>query len=148
MNPKYKIYLYGVAAIVVLIILYKITKGIGRLGARRRETKEERGEAEAELRTTDLFNPLYYKDIAHAPLGEGVAKNRAITLRKSMAFLGTREEKLFGVFAGLKNKINISEISEAYYKKYKRDLRADILKELTKKEQVELLEIINALPNF
>jgi len=140
---------YLAGFILVLFIIYKLLSAVGiiKTGKQKRAAKE-RQEAVASLRTEEYFNPDFYRDKKFKSIGSNAAILYAQQLRKSMRGLGTDEEAIYSVFGKLMNKCNISEVAAAYYNQYKRDLQTDLNNELTDRDTVPLMEIINGLPNF
>jgi hypothetical protein len=136
------------AVIVVIFVVYKIMTGLGliKTGAKKKAEAEQKLSIE-ELRTTDYFNPEYYKDKFFKKIGVNLASDLAHELRKATRGIGTNEEMIYSAFSKLDNKVNISEVAEQYQLHYKTDLRAKLLDELSDKEKVILNELINKLPN-
>ena len=137
------------AALIVVFLIYKIFAGVGliKTTAKKKELSK-RTEAEAKLRSSEYFNPLFLKgrlDQYKNKLGNQ-AKDYSGQLRKAIAGLGTNEETIFSIFGRLKNKWNIGEISMYYRGSFNRDLLSDLLNDLTDKEQLILWDIINKLP--
>jgi hypothetical protein len=139
---------YIAGFIIVLFVLYKIMSSIGiiKTGKRKREDQEKDAAVE-DLRTEEIFSPDYYKNRKFKSLGSNAAGLYAKNIRKAIRGIGTDEELLYTTFNKLYNKCNVSEIAELYFKEYKNDLQADLLNELTDKETVALMNIINDLPN-
>jgi len=139
--------LYLLGALIVLFLVYKIMTGLGIIKSKKKEfAKIEKTEAVEDLRTSGYFNPDYCIQHIFAKIGNNAADLYAEQLRKAMRGFGTNEETIFTVFGSIKNKGNISEIANRYYLKFKRNLRTDILNELTDKEKVELNNLIKKLP--
>lgn len=138
---------YIAGFIIVLFVLYKILSGIGiiKTGKRKQQDKEKDAAVE-DLRTEQIFSPDYYKNKKFKSLGSNAAGEYAKNIRKAIRGIGTDEELLYTTFNKLYNKCNVSEIAEIYFNKYKNDLQADLLNELTDKETVQLMNIINDLP--
>lgn len=139
-----KLILMGVGALLIVLFLNKI---LGMIGIRRSAKRLEQDEAEETLLTMPYFDPLYHTTQPHKELGDTAAAKYADELHKAVSFIGTNEDLIYSTFGKLGNKTQISEIVAQYYKKKKKDLRARLLKELNKKEQVKLYNIIKTLPN-
>ena len=139
---------YIAGFIIALFVIYKILSAVGiiKTGKKKREQKEK-AEALTELRTSDYFSPDYYKNKKFKSIGVNAADSYAVKLRKAVRGAGTDEESIYSTFGKLFNKCNISEVAERYYMKYKNDLQTDLLNDLTEKETLNLINIINALPN-
>lgn len=144
-NDKIKIALTIVVIFIVLFLVFKIA---GKIGLIETKKDKEKKRAVETLTLLEYFNPAYFKNKSFKPLGSVISDALAVDIRKSIKGFGTNEDLLFSTFSKLKNKINISEVAEAYYKKYQSDLKADILKDLNDTEKEKLMFIINSLPNF
>jgi hypothetical protein len=139
---------YLLGFVVVLVIVYKLLAAVGIIKtAKARKTAAAKVQAVTQLRTEDYFSPTYYKDKKFKSIGSNAANLYAQNLRKAVRGWGTDEESIFSTFGKLYNKCNISEVSEKYYLQYGRDLQTDLLDDLTDKETVELMDIVNSLPN-
>lgn len=149
MNDKMiKMALVLVAALFALFFLNKILRRTGLFKGRRGKARDKKRENLKEMREIPYFSPEYKNTITgYKELPEQIAIDNARTVRKSVRGFGTREENLYSVFQNLFNKVNISQISQQYFKIYKRDMKADILKDLKDKEKSILMDIINTLPD-
>jgi hypothetical protein len=136
---KQKLIIIVVILIVVLLFIDQILKAIGlkKSGADRAEEN-----AISDLRTLPQFDPLYSKGKAFKPIGLNQSNVYAEQLRKSIRGIGTDEEIIYSTFGKLNNKMNISEVAESFYLKYKTDLRAALLSDLKDSEKVKLMQII------
>lgn len=138
-----------IGIVIALIVVYKIMTSIGliKTGAKKREEKAE-SDAEAAIRENNYFDPyILEKYKSYVPLGDKKARELTIDLRSALSGPGTNEESVFEVFGKLKNKLNIAELSFYYKGAYKRNLKTDLLNELTDEEQLTLNQIISKLPN-
>lgn len=139
---------YFIGILVILFVIYKI---LGKLGiiktAEKKEAEKNETEAVNELRTNDLFDPQYWKGKYYRVIGKDNANILAGRLRVAMQGLGTDEEMILTTFGKLKCKINVSEVTYAYAQLYKRDLRLDMIDELSDSEMNEVWQIIKKLPN-
>lgn len=139
------LYLFG--ALIALFLIYKIFSGLGIIKSKKKAIEQaEKKEAVEDLRTTDVFNPDYALKYTFNKIGNNAADLYAEQLRKAMRGMGTNEEIIFSIFGSLKCRGNISEIANRYYLKFKRNLRADLLNELTDKESLQLNNLIKKLP--
>jgi len=139
---------YLIGFVIVLLVLYKILSAVGIIKTSKRKRADKEKDAAVEmLRTDEYFDPDYYKVRKFKSLGSNAANLYAQHIRKAIRGIGTDEEMLYATFGKFYNKCNVSEVSESYFKQYKNDLQADLLNDLTDKEVVNLMEIINGLPN-
>lgn len=140
------VYLAGF--LIALFVVYKLLSALGIIkSAKRRRTIEEQNAAVDMLRTDEYFDPAYYKGQKFKSIGGNAANLYAQHLRKALGGAGTDEELVYATFGKLFNKCNVSEVAARYYLQYGKDLQADLLGDLSKKEVAELMEIINDLPN-
>lgn len=144
---KGKLLIMAVGLLMVLLFLNKI---LTMVGIRKSKTRLEKEEAENSLNTMKYFEPNYHKTVPHKQLGESMAQHYAKELNKAWKFLrptlGVDEELILSTFGKFGNKVQISEVVEQYYLMRKEDLRSRIMKELNRKEQVRLFNIIQNLP--
>lgn len=137
---------YIIGAILALFIVYRILSAVGIIkSGKKKKADQAKERALSDIRTMEEFNPLWGDTATFARIGDSPADKYAEDLRKAMRGLGTKEENIYSTFAKLKNRGNISEVAKAYQKKFKRDLRSDILKELTDKEVSLLYTVIAQL---
>ena len=143
---------YFIAIIIVLYIVYKILAAVGliKTPAKKREENEE-ASAMTMIRTDEYFDPLYIQKNnligQHKSLGANAGIQYAQDLRAALKGAGTDEEAVFTTFGKLYNKINVSEVSGRYLVQYNRDLRTDLLNDLSASEVTTLMNIINGLPD-
>lgn len=134
----------------LLFILFFLNKIMSIIGIRKSKTRIEKDEAEENLNTMKYFEPGYYKTVPHKPLGDTMAGQYAKDLNKAWKFfrptLTVNEDLIFSTFGKLDNKVQISEVANQYYLMRSEDLRSRIMKELNRKEQVKLFNIIQSLP--
>jgi hypothetical protein len=140
--------LYLIGGLIVLFLIYKIMTGLGLLKTRESKAKDILKENSlSDFRTMPEFNPVFKDKGIFVSIGLNAASLYAEDLHKAIRGIGTNEERIYTTFGKLKCKGNISEVASQYYLKFKRDLRTDILNDLTDKEIVILTGIINTLPN-
>ena len=138
--------LYLIGGLVAIFLIYKIMTGLGLLKTRESKAKDIRKEQSlSDFRTMEEFNPAYIDKNVFTKIGLNAAALYAEDLHKAIRGLGTNEERIYTTFGKLKCKGNISEVASQYFLKFNRDLRTDILNDLTDKEIVILTGIINAL---
>jgi hypothetical protein len=140
---------YILGFVIVLVIVYKLLSAVGIIKtAKRKRSDKEQSEAIKMLRTDEYFDPTYYSGKKFKSIGGNAANLYAQNLRRAIRGIGTDEEMIYSTFGKLYNKCNVSEVASSYLLQYKRDLQADLLDDLTKKEIATLMNIINGLPNF
>jgi len=66
----------------------------------------------------------------------------------SKGWFNDDEDKLYGVFKGLKTKSQVSYLSDIFWNKYKKDMISFIMGFLSNSDLVKLYNIIDKLPNF
>jgi hypothetical protein len=138
---------YIVGIILVIFIVIKALQKIGLVASKEKRAREaEKVEALDNIRTDDYWNPNYYKGKSFKSLGSNLAETYAKELRRSLRGIGTDEEQINVTFGKMFNVINISEVAEKYYLMYKNSLQADLLNDLSDKEIVTLMNVINDLP--
>lgn len=140
---KTKIIMVIIIGIILFLFLDQILKVFGL-----KKDKDDKAEdlLVTDLRTNPYFDPMLYKGKAFAALGESVANSYANDIHKALGFFNDNEESIYSTFAKFKNKMNISEVSEAYYKNNNKHLLNDILNFLNDKEKAILQNVIKNLP--
>lgn len=140
--------LYLIGGLIMLFIVYKVMTGLGLIKTGQKKREDYKKETSlSDLRTMEQFNPSYKDTNVFTKVGLNFSNDAAEKLHKAIRGIGTDEESIYTTFATFKNKGTISEVASQYLLKFKRDLRTDILNELTKKEVPILMDIINTLPN-
>lgn len=143
MNDKTKLIL---AIGILIIIFFTINKILIKLGIVKSAKQLEQDKLAERLETNKYFNPLTQKKENFKKLSVIEANTYAERLHKAIKGFGTDEESVYSIFSTLPNKNSISQISEAYYLKYNKDLLSDINNDLNTKEKAKLQSIINNLP--
>jgi len=139
---------YFIGIIIILFVVYKILAATGLIKTQAKKKEEALKDAAVDtLRTDDIFNPEYYFNKKFQSLGNQYITAYSNELRKAMTGLGTDEEAIFVVFGNLKNKCNVSELAAGYKYKFNRNLKTDLLNELSEKDAATLIGIVNKLPN-
>ena len=143
-----------IGLLIVLFIVYKLMAAVGLIKTGAAKKEEVAGAAAVtSLETFDYFNPDFYMGKTFSGLSLEQADVAAKNLRKAMRGIGTDEELIYSTFAGLKCKMNISQVADLY----KQDsgilglgsdnLQNDLLNDLKPTEVTKLMTIINKLPN-
>jgi hypothetical protein len=144
-----------IGIVVVLYIVYKILGAVGLV----KTPAKKRAEAETKaaismIRTDEYFDPMYVK--THNLIGQykSIGANAGVKYSQDIhdsiyGFLkiGTNAEEIFSTFGKLYNKVNVSEVALNYLVQYNRDMRADLLNNLSDQHITDLMNIINGLPN-
>jgi len=138
---------YAIPIIVVLYILNVVLKRMGLIqsGREKRNTREEKAGAK-EIVTTDYLKSDYHKGKSFTPMADSLLKKYAKQLGAALRFWGTDEPLVFSTFKSLSNKMNVSQVSEMYYKIYQEDLRAALVNDLNNEDLATVNEIIDSLP--
>ena len=143
---------YIIGILIVLYIVYKVLAAVGLVktaAAKKKEAAE--AAATTEITVGNFWQPDYWKtQTGFSKLGVENAKEFATDIHDSIyGFLkiGTNAAKIMTTFGRCYNKINVSEISDAYNQKYERDMQADLLNNLTDEHIAQLVSIVNNLPN-
>ena len=146
---KNKVLLYGGIAVLALIFFGTAIRKILKSPARqqRQEDRKEKKQVEKVMSASDAFDVNFWQSFGKDDTQKILADKYAKTLRKAMRGLGTKESSIMGVFSNIKSKSGVSLVSWAYYNRYKRSLVTDLVKELTKKENVVLMRMVDKMSN-
>lgn len=160
-----KAFLYTLAAIVVLFVVYQVMKrtGLIKTFAQRKTARLVEKSARNEKITTgtqkaqtkdvkillsasDFFNPALWKDqSADLLMKQDVARSKATNIRSALKGPGTNESKVMKAFRNLTSKYMVSQIAFHYAANFKRDLLTDLVSDMNKTELNELYNIIKIL---
>lgn len=139
-----------IGIVVALFIVYKIlgATGLVKTSAKKKEIAEENAAIDT-VRTADIFDPTYYFKFEgkFKSLGNNKITQMSNELFKALVGPGTDEERIYIVFGNIYNKLNVSELAAGYKYKFNRDLRLDLLGDLSKRDMATLMALINKLPN-
>lgn len=160
-----KIYIYGLITLIVLIILYFGLKRLGLIKSgvqRRTDRKEERASRDSQIQAakekgekkiivstinrSDYFKPQLYKNYGMSKWLTGNKSNDlAQQINDAFGMFNDVEEEIYDVFRQLEYKIQVSQISEAYSKSFKKDLAGVLIDKLSKSELQQVFIIIDQL---
>jgi hypothetical protein len=140
---KNKIIFYIILGLVILFALDQILKAIG---LKKDKADKDATKAAANLRTSEYFDPMFYRGKAFSSLGKSVSNQYAKEIKSALGLFNDNEEAIYTIFGKLKCKMNISEIAESYYELYGKQMLPSILANLSEKEMYILNDIINKLP--
>jgi len=134
-----------IAAIFVIIIVWRV---LGKVGLVESKESRQKKEAVENFQTSPYFDKDYYKNKSFKSLGAEPAKQYAKEIYNTHGVFNDSEDTLYSIFGNLKNKVNISEVAEQFYKLYGKDMKGYIANFLDDKEQAKLQTVISKLPNF
>jgi hypothetical protein len=144
---------YFIGILVLLFIVYKVLQKFGLI----KTSAEKKAEVQQQtaitaMRDEDIFDPFYVKDNKEGyTLLDTKADIYANDIHDSIyGFLkaGTNYEKIFSTFGKMKCKLNISETALAYTIDFEnRDMRADIMNNLSDQHIADLMAMIKKLPD-
>lgn len=103
---------------------------------------------------SDAFNINYWQNLgktlkkSYLMLKMAAADGYAKDIDSSWGVFDDDEDKIYGVFRALKDHVQVSQISDRYYKKKKINLIDDMRSRLSKDEVGEVLKIVNKLPPY
>lgn len=81
-------------------------------------------------------------------LHNAAASRYAKDIQDSFSIWGDDEQRIFGVFRSLKDKVQLSQVASAYQSKYKTNLIDVLSDNLSQKEISTILSITGNLPNY
>lgn len=103
---------------------------------------------------SDAFNINYWQNLgktlkkSYLMLKMAAADGYAKDIDGSWGVFDDDEDKIYGVFRALKDHVQVSQVSDRYYKKKKINLIDDMRSRLAKDEVGEVLKIVNKLPPY
>jgi len=159
---KRQIIIYAIIAVILIVVLYFGLKKFGLI--RTKEQKQTAKETEkiklekkvvkTSINKSQYFKPSFYKD---RPTGELIspieANQYAETIHEGfnihfyniLGDLNIDEEEIYGAFRALTYKAQVSQIAEAYNKKFKSDLAGDLLIHMNKGQMQIVYQITDSL---
>lgn len=153
-TQKTELFIYGLIAVVVLILLYSLMKKFGLIKSKaqreatqaKQETRIEKQQIKELLSDVDWFKPGMWQTIpAQRLYTTAYARSLAEKIHNSFGLLIDKETQIFGVFRSLKDRANVSQIAFSYLAKYNKDLLGELLDRLNKSELQTIYNIINAI---
>ena len=159
-----KLILLGIISLIVLYIVYKILTSISdKIGI---TESTEKKEADSKLIESKFFEPDFFKgETGFKPLGESMAKVCADNIYDAIGARGwggitnllTDDNKILSTFATLDNKIQISEVANAYKINHSKsnifspndsgDLKADLVNTMGSSAHEKLVNLLLKLPD-
>ncbi len=103
---------------------------------------------------SDAFNINYWQNLgkslkkSYLLLKMAAADGYAKDIDSSWGIFDDDEDKIYGVFRALKDHVQVSQVSDRYYKKKKINLIDDMRSRLSKDEVGEVLKIVNKMPPY
>jgi len=149
-NIPPQVIFYGISTLIIVWVIYLALKRIGLIkSATKIRAEKDEARALKELRNAEFFNPNLYKEDKYSLvnlLSNDVANQYAKDIKKSWGWFNDDEAAVYSVFRKMANKIQISQIADAYAQLYKADLLGDIEYYLNAKERAFLWNIIDSKP--
>lgn len=156
-------FIYLIITIVVLIVVYQSMKRLGLVQTwytRRHDKKQEELKHEQEVKeitaVSDInkapfFKPTYYKSFpSNVLLSEKEALDYANKLGHAMGkwwWQPDDEAAIYNVFRSLDNKVQVSQVAEAYSNMWNVDLVGYLIERLDSSEISIIMDIVNELPD-
>jgi len=144
---------YFIGILVLLFIVYKVLQKFGLIKtSAEKKALNVQQTAITTMRDEDIFDPYFIKDnkAGYTLLGTK-ADVYANDIHDSIyGFLkfGTNFEKIFSTFGKMQCKYNVSETALAYVIDFEgRDMRADLLNNLSDQHIADLMAMIHKLPD-
>jgi hypothetical protein len=147
---------YFIGILILLFIVYKVLQKIGLIKTSAEKKAENvQQTAITTMRIEDVFDPTFIKDNmdGYTTLGNTKSDWYAASIHDSiygyiLPQFGTNFEEIFSTFGKMNCKLNISETALAYYQSFSgRDMRADLLNNLSDQHIADLMAMINKLPD-
>lgn len=105
------------------------------------------------LSAEEAFDVYYAEELSKKIKGivlikPDVAARYAKDIYDSWGIIDDDEDKVYGVFRNLKDKVQVSQVARAYKDAYKVNLIDKLRAKLTDNETNQVLKIVNALPRY
>jgi hypothetical protein len=109
--------------------------------------------ATAGLEDSDAFDIRYWKDLSakikkpYYMLKAAAADSYAKDINDAFGWIFNNKDKIYGVFRAMKDKVQVSQMSNAYYIKYKINLIDDLRSHISD-EMGQVMKIVGKLPDY
>ena len=105
------------------------------------------------LGSEEAFDVNYWDEVIKKVKGvmllkTEVAKKYAREIYDAWSFWGDDEDKIYSVFRNLRDKVQVSQVADAYKDDYGVNLIEKIRSKLSEMEINQVLQIVNALPRY
>ncbi|GFS26137.1 hypothetical protein ElyMa_005204000 [Elysia marginata] len=94
------------------------------------------------------FQPAYHRNSGSSLkiATDQEIQTKAELIHDAFGFLNDDEEKIIGVFNSFSSKVDISRLTDFYFKKYEKDLYATLKGGLDSEEMAEIIDIVKRKP--
>jgi len=139
--------------VVVLFVIYKILASVGLISTpASRKAAADKLAARQQLLSSEYFSPTYFHDHLgeYTSIGQDASyayADRIYEALGSISSITTDFDAIQGVFLSLNCKTNISEVAGGYAVNHSAYLNKDLSDGLSDNKCLELMNIINKLPN-
>lgn len=147
---------YIIGAILITIVFYLLLKKIG-LIPDKDDVREDKAKTDLlidaltagkDFRETDIFDTDKYINVSSSKLlSEPELLNIATIIDNSWGFFNDDEDAIYMAFRMVDRKIQLSQLSDFYTKKFKRDLHSDIMDKMNPEEHALIWQIILNMQN-
>ena len=135
---------YAIPIIAVLFILTVVMRRIGLIKTKESKALDKKAN---NIVTTDVLNPSKYQSTYNFKrISPEILGTYVDDIHEATDGWGTDEATIYSTFKKLYNKLNVSQLAEAYRIKFGKDLRAVLVDELDTTELAKLDSIISSLP--
>ena len=141
-----KLIAYGVGLLLLLFIVYKFLQKIHLIPTQEDETARELG-------NKNFWSPSFYIDAAKQGkkpviLTQGSARRLSDEIWDSKGVFNDDEDAVYGVFRQLKNRAQISFLSEYFFRYKNRDLYEFLNTFMSNEELAKLSDRLSQLPAY
>lgn len=137
-----RLVIFGLIALIIIWVLTTIFK---RIGIIKSDEQKEIERLAAGIDKIQEFNPMTNQTKTFKRLSDVEVLQAVNRIVKALQGWGTNESALFSVFKTLDNKMQISQISEKWFKNFGTDMLTEIKNELRESELATLNKIISNL---
>lgn len=137
-----------ISIVIIIIILVVVFGLLFKWGLFTRKEKRIERDIDEIVKKKNFFNPNLWKTASSSILlPVQSAKNIASIIEDSWGWFNDDEDKIYGAFRSLKNKIQVSQVSFYYLSMFGEDLESRLIEGLSKAELKTIFDIIDRLPN-
>lgn len=149
---------------MLIVVFYLLLKKIGLITTKTKEDKEAEkiaGETKVKVsvqlakqfnnvidfKNSNLWDVnLWKKQSTSTMLTSASAKLIAKNIKNAFGFLNDNEEQIYAAFRTMKNKYNVSQVSDAYRILFNEDLAGSLVEKLNDYELSNIWDIVNSKP--
>lgn len=129
------------------VLLWMVFRRFGLIAEPKTAAEKILDKAAKEIKDSNaIWSTDFWQQYPAKAYTDSQAENLAKHIEDSFGFINDDEARIYGVFRQLKYQTNVSQVSHAYTKLFRRDLHSDLRDALNDSEMKEIYSIIANKP--